>query len=73
MPFTGFPRTVGGIPEFCKDLAGVFPAVFLPGRPFGQNALKRAAVHVEAARSLADVAVAEFKHPLDVLPPNAVR
>ena len=39
----------------------------------GQDALQRAAVHVEPARRLRDVAVAHFIDALDVLPAHAIR
>jgi hypothetical protein len=39
---------------------------------FGQDALQRAAVHVEATRGLGNVVAAEFVDALDVFPANAV-
>src|SRR5262249_25137640 len=41
-------------------------------RALGQNPLQRAPVHVEAARSLRDVAVAQLVDTLDMLPAHAV-
>src|SRR5262249_30150586 len=43
-----------------------------PWRAFCQDALQRAAVHVEPARRLGHVAVAQLINPLDMLPANAV-
>jgi len=41
-------------------------------RLLGQNALERAAMHVEAARGLGDVAAAELVDALDVLPAHPI-
>src|SRR5262249_36581992 len=41
-------------------------------RALGQNALQRAAVHVEAARRLGDVAPAKLVDALDVLPTHPI-
>ena len=41
-------------------------------RALGQNALQRAAVHVELARGLRHVALAGFVDALDMLPAHAV-
>src|ERR1700727_1511889 len=43
------------------------------GRAFGEDALQRAAVHVEAARGLRNIAAAQFVDALDMLPAHAVR
>src|SRR6476661_7188235 len=45
----------------------------LPRRALGEDALERAAVHVETARRLRHVALAQFIDALDVLPAHAVR
>src|SRR2546423_3717148 len=41
-------------------------------RALGQDALQRAAVHVETPRGLRDVAVAQLVDALDVLPAHAI-
>ena len=41
-------------------------------RTLGQDALERAAMHVEAARGLRDVAAAELVDALDVLPTHPI-
>ena len=47
-------------------------SVNLLRRALCQNALQGAAVHIEAAGSFRDIAIAKFEHTLDVFPTHAV-
>src|SRR3546814_9324884 len=41
-------------------------------RPLGEDALQGAAMHLQAPRGLRHIAVAEFKHALDMFPAHAL-
>ena len=70
--FLLFSPSNSGIQSFTGSLRHRVVSRSASGRVLGQDALQGAAVHLESACGLRDVAITQFEYPLDMLPAHPI-